>query len=518
MDPTPESPLPALSTISLESTRQTGAILGGNKWLLYTLGFLFPAALILGSIVYSLHEAYHETFAYWAVRISNSADERARFANLWLRERRTDTTALAHSRAATRLLSSDASDPGSTNRRLGMESTIDNMVHLNGFLAGVLADADCRIVAQSGVTTEESAGVHESCQLAQSAEDFEVTISVVRPSRVLLCLAYPVFAPGGDSLPSGARQRPLGVMVMITEPWQSVFPFLAGRGNPRSVTDTLVAWREADSTVIFSPRLAIQGQQSVFRRPRGEVTLESVAVLQGKVAFGEFTDFRGARVFGATEPIGSTGASLVRQVDRDAALAEFHKQVWLESLAGVLLLLLFGAVMVISHRHIAAREAKEMLRHQQAVLELRQRAEEALRQSDQRYKDFISRSSEGVWRLEFSPPVPLDLPEEEILKRFLQSGRFAECNTAHARNQGLSTPDEVVGKSLPEILPFLDSDRERLESFLSAIREQFQNRSVAFRGLDRVGDVRHFIRSEVPIVEKGVLLRIWGITRDVTQL
>jgi hypothetical protein len=303
-----------LSTIFLEGARQTGAILGGNKWLLYALGLLFSAALILGFIVYSLHEAYHDTLAYWAVRISSSADERARFANLWLRERQTDTTALAHSRAATRLLSSDASDRGLADRRLGMESTIDDMAHLNGFLGGVLADADCRIVAEAGLTTEEAASVRQSCQMAQGAKDFEVTISIVKPSRVLLCMAYPVFAPGGDSLPGGVRQRPLGAMVMITEPWKSVFPFLAGRSNPRSVTDTLVAWQEADATVIFSPRLAIQGEPSVFRRPHREMTLESVAVHQDKVAFGEFTDFRGARVFGAAEPIGSTGASLVRQV------------------------------------------------------------------------------------------------------------------------------------------------------------------------------------------------------------
>ncbi len=518
MDPTPESPLPALSITSLESTRQTRAIPGGIKWLFYALGLLVSAALILGSIVYSLHEAYHDTLAYWAVRISSSADERARFANLWLRERQTDTIALAHSRAATRLLSPDASDRGLGDRRLGMESTIDDMARLNGFLGGVLADADCRIVAEAGLTTEEAASVQQSCQMAQSAKDFEATVSVAKPSRVLLCLAYPVLAPGRGSLPGDVPNRALGAMVMITEPWKSVFPFLAGRSNPKSVTDTLVVWQEADTTVIFSPRLAIRGEPSVFRKPRRDVTLESVAGLQDKVAFGEFTDFRGVRVFGAAEPIESTRASLVRQVNRDGALAEFHKQAWLESLAGTLLFLLFGAVTVISHRHIAAREAEEMLRHQQAVLELRRRAEEALRQSDQRYKDFISRSSEGVWRLEFSPPVPLDLPEEEILKRFLQSGRFAECNTAHARNKGLSTPEEVVGKSLREILPFLDSDRERMESFRSAIRGKFQNRSVAFRGLDRGGNVRHFIRSEVPIVENGVLLRIWGITRDVTQL
>jgi len=48
-------------------------------------------------------------------------------------------------------------------------------------------------------------------------------------------------------------------------------------------------------------------------------------------------------------------------------------------------------------------------------------AEEALRQSDRRYKDFISHSNEGFWRIELNPPIPIDLPEEEVVESVLQS-------------------------------------------------------------------------------------------------
>ena len=146
------------------------------------------------------------------------------------------------------------------------------------------------------------------------------------------------------------------------------------------------------------------------------------------------------------------------------------------------------------------------------------RREVDLRRSEQRYRDFVARTSEGVWCLEFEPPVPLDLPEEEVLRRFLHNARFAETNLAHARNQGFSGPEAMVGKTLRDGAPLLDSDQERLETFRSAIRGGFRNRTVEFRGLDRTGDLKHFVRVEVPLVEKGLLKEMWGITRDVTAL
>ena len=146
----------------------------------------------------------------------------------------------------------------------------------------------------------------------------------------------------------------------------------------------------------------------------------------------------------------------------------------------------------------------------------RKRAEEALRQSEQRYRDFISHSNEGVWRLELEQPIPMDLPSEEILERFLQYAYIAECNLAHARNSGFSTPEEVVGKHLRDLVSPLDQGR--LESFRSSVRTGWQSGTVEFRTLDKAGNSKHFLRTQIPIIENGMLVRAWGITRNVTEL
>jgi len=146
----------------------------------------------------------------------------------------------------------------------------------------------------------------------------------------------------------------------------------------------------------------------------------------------------------------------------------------------------------------------------------RKHAEEALRQSDQRYKNFISHSHEGVWRVGFDQPIPIDLPEDEVYARILQYGYTAECNLAHARNFGYSTPEEMTGMRLrDQIIP---SDRERWESLRSAIRGGWRSRTIEYRGLDKAGNPGHFLRTEIPIVENGMLVHVWGITRDISDV
>ena len=45
----------------------------------------------------------------------------------------------------------------------------------------------------------------------------------------------------------------------------------------------------------------------------------------------------------------------------------------------------------------------------------RKKADEALRQSEERYRMFVAQSSEGIFRMEYVPPVPCVLPESEQL-------------------------------------------------------------------------------------------------------
>jgi PAS domain S-box-containing protein len=146
----------------------------------------------------------------------------------------------------------------------------------------------------------------------------------------------------------------------------------------------------------------------------------------------------------------------------------------------------------------------------------RQRVTEALQESEARYKIFISRSVEGVWRIELAKPLPLGLPEDESVEWLFSQGYIAECNPAFARIWGASGPEELTGKRRGEFIP--PSDAVRIETFRSLARGNFQGQTVGFRALDRAGKRKDIVRTDIPIVEDGMLARIWVITRDVTEL
>ena len=146
----------------------------------------------------------------------------------------------------------------------------------------------------------------------------------------------------------------------------------------------------------------------------------------------------------------------------------------------------------------------------------RKRVEAALRDSEQRYREFIARSLEAVWRIELAHPIPVDLPEKELVEQILQLGYMAECNDALARQLGFGKAEDVIGKRLTEWIP--GGEQERLSAFFSAVKGKFQTRTIQFKIIGPTGNPQHLLRTEMPVVQDGMLVRAWGITRDITEL
>ncbi|HXJ91979.1 MAG TPA: PAS domain S-box protein [Terriglobia bacterium] len=605
---------------------------------------LLLAMVVVGLIWLHLRATYQDTLDYWASNLSSSADEQINVGNLWLIERRTDTEGLAGRSEVVHLLLTKATGGNIAEIRQQALRYVQHLAAINGFRGGAIADTGCGIVAETGVPEDAMAGVQSVCREAQAFREFSVGVYSLQTPHVWLNLAFPVPAVGTSPLQNQESRRGLGVVIMIAEPWESVFRFLWVGNGPSQPASTVIVWKGEGGTVAlgFSPHLSNEHRRRVVRLPLSGPAFESRVAREGNVGFGEFTDQQGVRVFGVAKPIPLADASLIRKVDRDKALAEFHKRALLEGLVGALCILLFGCVIVAQHRVEATQNLKDKLRQQQALLDLKRHvevseerfrelvesvdaivweedaatsrvtfvsqgaerilglsprewletpnfwadhlhpedrdrarrcehetlesaealwveyrmgtsdggfrwfrdfmhvvkgrdgkarllrgimvditenkeAEEALRQSDKRYKDFISHSMEGVWRIEAEPPIPIDLPEDQVLERLLHNCYLAECNLAYVRTLGLPSLGDALGRSVREVLPLLDSDRERLGSLRSAIRGGFQTRNTEFRGLDRAGSFRDLVSTEIPIVKNGLLVRIWGITRDVTE-
>ena len=145
----------------------------------------------------------------------------------------------------------------------------------------------------------------------------------------------------------------------------------------------------------------------------------------------------------------------------------------------------------------------------------RRRAEEALRDSEQKYRNFVSRSWEGIFREEMEPPLPIDLPEEEMVHHLLRDAYIAECNDALAAMYGLQSADQLRGRAWHEMVP--PEDPQNIDMTREFVRAGFRLREHESHEIDVYGNPKIILNSQIGTVENGKLVRTWGVQRDITE-
>jgi formate hydrogenlyase transcriptional activator len=143
------------------------------------------------------------------------------------------------------------------------------------------------------------------------------------------------------------------------------------------------------------------------------------------------------------------------------------------------------------------------------------RAEEHLRSSEENYRNFVSQSSEGIFREELDAPVSINLPEDELVHRLLYDAHIAECNDALAAMYGVKSLEELRGKHWKEMMP--PDDPQNVEMTRQFIRSGFRVLERESHEVDVHGNPMVFLNSLIGTVEDGRLVRTWGIQRDITE-
>jgi PAS domain S-box-containing protein len=147
----------------------------------------------------------------------------------------------------------------------------------------------------------------------------------------------------------------------------------------------------------------------------------------------------------------------------------------------------------------------------------RKQSEERLRESEQRHLAFISTNPDAMWRIEFDYPIPVNLPQREQVQRIHQQGYIAECNDALARFLGRQRAAELIGCRLAD-LRHLISDPSVQKATQALVQSGYRLITVETHPVDQ-NSIRHtMLRSQWGIVEDEYLQRVWGTSRDITEL
>lgn len=165
-----------------------------------------------------------------------------------------------------------------------------------------------------------------------------------------------------------------------------------------------------------------------------------------------------------------------------------------------------------------AERAEELARTNEALrreIRERERVEQALRESQERYQQFVRMTNEGVARYEADIAMPMTWSEAEQIDFILERTRVVECNDAFARQYGYTQATDAVGMRLADAMT--GSREEKMMLVREFIRSGY--RLSDLETLDRkcTGELTWIRNSLVGVVENNCLVRAWIVQQDITQ-
>ena len=146
---------------------------------------------------------------------------------------------------------------------------------------------------------------------------------------------------------------------------------------------------------------------------------------------------------------------------------------------------------------------------------LRRQIEDKLAISEKRYRDFISRSSEGIYRVDFTEPIDTSMPVDEQIELIVKNSRVNECNQSMAQMYGAKSVSDILSKSILDLYGGKLSEENYLANKLF-VESNYRITDVETVEINEFGGKVYFLNNSIGMVEDEKLVSIWGIQRDVT--
>jgi len=366
--PAPEAASPASASRAVPRER--------IPWF-YFLAFLVGTAVVVGGIWHYIQNERRSIMAHWRARVSAIADDRARLVESWIGAQRSDAELLAASPLVRDRLTAGAGD-----QALGRH--LDQVARAYGYTGVWVLDARGRRVARSSGAPELAADGRVVASLAAHGPN-QIDLVETAPGRYALSISAPVLADTGargPARPRAAGAPPseasviLGVVAMQALPEASLFPLLADEEVAAKTAETLLFRVDGTRTAYLSPFRHQPTTAAAVARSLEVLRAHVRSASSNRGVFERVVDYRGVPGLAAIRRIAPTGWGLVFKVDREEALAEFHRRTALAGAAAAFLLLAFAGLLISVWRQQQRRRLlRARLEQERALFNLRGYAE-----------------------------------------------------------------------------------------------------------------------------------------------
>lgn len=129
--------------------------------------------------------------------------------------------------------------------------------------------------------------------------------------------------------------------------------------------------------------------------------------------------------------------------------------------------------------------------------------------SAETYRILLALSQDGVYRVEYDPPIDITLPVQEQVQLARQNSQLVECNDALAQQFGLNNTAELLAQ-----MPTTPQTDESTRVFIA---NGYRLDNVEINGTGPLGQKNTYLVSSLGIVRNGFLVSTWTIQHDVTE-
>jgi PAS domain S-box-containing protein len=145
------------------------------------------------------------------------------------------------------------------------------------------------------------------------------------------------------------------------------------------------------------------------------------------------------------------------------------------------------------------------------------RAQLALQSSEEKYRNFVETSVEGIWFLGFDKPIPTDLPPEEQVQLIHSTGYIQDCNESLARMYGYASRAHIIGTRLIDLYGGRTS-QFNFQSTLQLVESGYRGTDRETQEVTLDGKIVYFLNTAIGIIRGGNLIGMSGTQLDITPL